>query len=93
MLSQIGGLVGVVESGCKLTVENSSFNGTIDFAEGGSKIGGILGGAQGGATVILNGCQVSGVLDGTSGVNGLIGATASDANVIETNCNVTAELK
>jgi hypothetical protein len=85
-LQYIGGFVGVVESGNKLTVTNCSFEGTIDFGTKGNGVGGFIGLAESGSTVNLNGCHSAAVINAASGSDTFIGAKADNANVTLTDC-------
>jgi hypothetical protein len=90
-LTNIGGFVGVVESGCSLTVENCSFEGDIKFGTKGSQVGGFVGRAEGNVT--LNGCQFGGSIDAVEAAGAMVGSQASYVTVTETDCTSTGEIK
>ncbi|MBQ8439465.1 MAG: hypothetical protein IJX19_02275 [Clostridia bacterium] len=90
-LTNIGGFVGIVESGCTLTLENCSFEGDIKFGTKGSQVGGFVGQADG--NVILNGCHFGGSIEAVAAAGATVGAQASYAKVTETDCTSTGEVK
>jgi hypothetical protein len=90
-LTNIGGFVGIVESGCSLTVENCSFEGDIKFGTKGSQVGGFVGRAEGNVT--LNGCQFGGSIDAVEAAGAMVGSQFSYATVTETDCTSTGEIK
>ena len=85
-LNSIGGFVGVVESGNKLTVTNCSFEGTIDFGTKGNGVGGFIGLAAAGSTVNLNGCSSLAVINAASGSDAFVGSKNASATVTLTAC-------
>ena len=91
-LSQIGGLVGVVETGCTLTVENCEFGGFIEFGTKGTRVGGIVGAAASSATVTLNGCTFSGSIQAVSEAGEYLGYEAGGSTVQITNCTSIGKL-
>ncbi len=88
----IGGLVGNVETGSTLTLENCEYKGSIQFSTKGSKIGGLVGGAQSGATVTMNGCTFSGSIQALAEAGEYLGYEAGGSTVQITNCTSTGKL-
>ncbi|MBQ8431615.1 MAG: hypothetical protein IJX28_01910 [Clostridia bacterium] len=80
-LYYIGGLVGNVEAGCTLTLENCEYKGAIQFPAKGTKIGGLVGAVQAGATLNLNGCRFSGSIQALSEAETLVGYVTADSVV------------
>ena len=91
-LIRIGGFVGRVETGGKVSIKDSEFKGNIDFPTWGDEIGGFVGGAMKNTTVELTNCTFTGSITGAKTCDPFIGYTHSDATVTKSGCTSTGKI-
>ena len=91
-LTRIGGFVGRVETGGKVSIKDSEFKGTIDFPTWGDEIGGFVGGAMKNTTVELTNCTFTGSITGAKTCDPFIGYVHSDATYTKSGCTSTGKI-
>ena len=81
--SAVGALVGRVDAGYSLTIENCEVvNGKFDFGTKGSKIGSLVGLVQSGSSLTVKGSTANNVeINGTTECGGLVGFTFSQVAI------------
>ena len=90
-MTDVGGFVGVVETGCSLTMENCSFSGNIKFGTKGSKLGGFVGEVKASGTVTLNNCSVDANIEAVESYGAFVGLQAATATVNKNDCTPKEE--
>lgn len=87
----IGGFLGY-KNAAQTTVQNCWFNGTIDCSTV-NTIGGIVGNADSGTTLVISNCLVSGTVKGNNYIGGILGNGAITASGCQIeNCLVTGSV-
>ena len=90
-MTDVGGFVGVVETGCSLTMENCSFSGNIKFGTKGSKLGGFVGEVKASGTVTLTNCSVDANIEAVESYGAFVGLQAATATVNKNDCTPKEE--
>ncbi|MBQ8212997.1 MAG: endonuclease/exonuclease/phosphatase family protein [Clostridia bacterium] len=88
----VGGLIGQIEGGSKVTMENCEYTGTIDYQTKGSQLGGLVGAVLKNATLTLKNCTFSGTVNGKTLCGGLLGYLNSGATFTHTGTKITGKL-
>lgn len=95
-----GGFIGQVDgnttSAGKVTFENCTFKGVLDFDNNGKSIGGFVGRAMRATSVTLIGCTFDGEVNGSEACGSLVGYANSNADrgstVTDTDCIYTGKV-
>lgn len=93
-MDYVGGLVGRVDEmlDIKLTIENCTFNGKIQFTEG-TCIGGLIGRVYNrNAVVTINNCAVNADLTADDYCGGMVGYVGDNATVVTEGCTYNGTL-
>ena len=85
-LTRIGGFIGRIETGGKVTLNNCEYKGTVDFPSWGAQISGFIGGALKDTEAHLNNCTFTGSIKGAQTCDPFIGYAHAEATIQKKNC-------